>query len=651
MRRLIALIFCLALFFTCSALADASENQEIIYTYLTETLSLSRAAACGILSNIKSESGFRPEAVGDNGNAYGICQWNSRRQSLVKYCEENGFESWESLEGQLGYLAYELSNNKKSVGAYLSTIPDTAQGAYDAAWYFCVYYEIPADRYSKAETRGKNAVNTYFKHYGGSVSTYKITYNANGGSSAPAAGTKTEGLPFYVSSAAPVKAGYQLAGWSEDKNGRTTVYQGGDTFKENRDATLYAIWERSLDADTAPDAQITVNGHTYEYYSGAFSWKRAQEFAAVKGAYLASVRTSAEYSAVAQLISQADGPCWLGGKYGNGNWTWLSGESFSDEFAASHWQEGSPAAIVGASERGCLAQTPDGHWLDLASDSLEARGIVIETGAVEAESFPVYLVIVSSSLRLREGPGTEYDSLSYLYPGMYITIRETALSGSSQWGWGVTDSGSSGWCSMKSSYLTPVDWLDSATGLACRNTPEGVCLLGLTGSVSSLDIPATLGGRPVVAIARNAFTGDNAPAHINIPASVVSIEKGAFAAQTVIRGWVGSAAHLAAAADQCVFDMILPENGISGLDAVTVIEPDAFRDDALLAFADLSQSSLEIISSGAFRDCPNLSAVILPASVTSIADDAFDSGVVLVCPADSYAAAWAQAHGIATVAP
>ena len=92
LSALFLLAFLLAAHMPAPGRADTESNIQTIYTYLTENAGLNRAAACGILSNIKSESNFNPEAIGDSGNAYGICQWNSRRNSLISYCEKNGFE-------------------------------------------------------------------------------------------------------------------------------------------------------------------------------------------------------------------------------------------------------------------------------------------------------------------------------------------------------------------------------------------------------------------------------------------------------------------------------------------------------------------------------------------------------------------------------
>ena len=227
------------------ACADTSENMQIVYDYITQTLGYNRAAACGIMSNIQYESNFRPNAIGDSGAAYGICQWNSRRQSLINYCERNGFESWQDIYGQLGYLGYELENNKKKVGAYLRDVQDTAQGAYDAAYYFCVYFEIPANRYEKGVKRGSTAVTKYFAMYGGTYETYPVRYELAGGSGTVDAQTKIEGVPLTITSALPVRYGYEFMGWSLDPSGGQADFQSGDRYTLNEGATLYALWRLS----------------------------------------------------------------------------------------------------------------------------------------------------------------------------------------------------------------------------------------------------------------------------------------------------------------------------------------------------------------------------------------------------------------------
>ena len=60
-------------------------------------------------------------------------------------------------------------------------------------------------------------------------------------------------------------------------------------------------------------------------------------------------------------------------------------------------------------------------------------------------------------------------------------------------------------------------------------------------------------------------------------------------------------------------------------------------------------AGLHQIDSEAFIGLPKFDAVRIPETVTSIADDAFDSGIVVVAPAGSYAASWAAEHGFEVV--
>ncbi|MCQ4775714.1 hypothetical protein NE634_18830, partial [Lacrimispora saccharolytica] len=41
-------------------------------------------------------------------------------------------------------------------------MPDTAQGAYDAAYYWCKYYEIPANLEYNSQMRADLAMNLYY---------------------------------------------------------------------------------------------------------------------------------------------------------------------------------------------------------------------------------------------------------------------------------------------------------------------------------------------------------------------------------------------------------------------------------------------------------------------------------------------------------
>ncbi len=69
------------------------------------------------------------------------------------------------MEGQLYFLEYELNTGYSGVFNYLLSVPDTGEGAYDAAYYFCVYFEIPENKEAKGHSRGASARDSYYPIY------------------------------------------------------------------------------------------------------------------------------------------------------------------------------------------------------------------------------------------------------------------------------------------------------------------------------------------------------------------------------------------------------------------------------------------------------------------------------------------------------
>ena len=69
-----------------------------------------------------------------------------------------------------------------------------------------------------------------------------ISYNANGGSGAPASQTKTFGTTLTLTTAKPTRAGYVFNSWNTKADGSGTRYASGASYTSNTAATLYAIW-------------------------------------------------------------------------------------------------------------------------------------------------------------------------------------------------------------------------------------------------------------------------------------------------------------------------------------------------------------------------------------------------------------------------
>ncbi len=159
-RRIAAVVTAVIIAFgaagAVSVQADAYGNEWAVYEYLTGTLGFNTAAACGIMANIRCESGFAPGARSGSG-AYGLCQWmGGRKSGMQSWCRRNGFSSG-SLEGQLSYTYYELSTYYPDVLWTLQNVEESSDGAYTAGYTWCMYYERPANAGSVSDYRGSLA--------------------------------------------------------------------------------------------------------------------------------------------------------------------------------------------------------------------------------------------------------------------------------------------------------------------------------------------------------------------------------------------------------------------------------------------------------------------------------------------------------------
>lgn len=76
---------------------------------------------------------------------------------------------------------------------------------------------------------------------------FKVTYNANGGSGAPAAKEYTfaESGTFNLSSTAPTRTGYKFLGWSTSSSATSATYAAGGAYNKStaKNVTLYAVWQ------------------------------------------------------------------------------------------------------------------------------------------------------------------------------------------------------------------------------------------------------------------------------------------------------------------------------------------------------------------------------------------------------------------------
>lgn len=82
--------------------------------------------------------------------------------------------------------------------------------------------------------------------------TFTISYNANGGTGAPGAQTKTYNVALTLSATVPTRAGYDFLGWGTSASDTLPTYRYGNShevatsFTTNAATTLYAVWHESF---------------------------------------------------------------------------------------------------------------------------------------------------------------------------------------------------------------------------------------------------------------------------------------------------------------------------------------------------------------------------------------------------------------------
>lgn len=83
------------------------------------------------------------------------------------------------------------------------------------------------------------------------LASHKVTYNANGGTGAPAAQTKWYGDVLTLSSAKPTRPNYVFQGWATSSGG-AVAYQPGGRYGSDANLTLYAVWKLATKPPTIP---------------------------------------------------------------------------------------------------------------------------------------------------------------------------------------------------------------------------------------------------------------------------------------------------------------------------------------------------------------------------------------------------------------
>lgn len=107
-------------------------------------------------------------------------------------------------------------------------------------------YQISFDKLGKYSVV-VTAINKFGETYSNlrfTVGKYTVSYNSNGGVCTTTEQIKAYNTNLILSESVPTRDGYNFLGWSTDENATVAEYLPGDTYSQNADITLYAVWEK-----------------------------------------------------------------------------------------------------------------------------------------------------------------------------------------------------------------------------------------------------------------------------------------------------------------------------------------------------------------------------------------------------------------------
>ena len=102
------------------------------------------------------------------------------------------------------------------------------------------------------------------------LDTYTLTYDACGGTGAPAAQTQAIGEAVTISDVIPVREGYTFLGWTMAVQGNFVEYGAGDALSAYGNITLYAVWKRgdasleTITIEKLPACMVYLKGESLD---------------------------------------------------------------------------------------------------------------------------------------------------------------------------------------------------------------------------------------------------------------------------------------------------------------------------------------------------------------------------------------------------
>lgn len=192
---------------------------------LTKTLTISGPATIGVAMGI-----IHPDTGSNVKTIIGNTNLSQTPASYKVSYNANGGTGAPSSQTKYYGTAIKLSATKPARTGYTFAKWTTAANGTGTAY-------APGASYTA------NAAATLYAQW--TANKYTVSYNANGGTGAPAAQTKTYGQAMTITSAVPKRERYRFLGWAENKSATSAQYSAGGTYSKaiTSNVTLYAVWE------------------------------------------------------------------------------------------------------------------------------------------------------------------------------------------------------------------------------------------------------------------------------------------------------------------------------------------------------------------------------------------------------------------------
>ena len=185
---------------------------------------------------IKLSNGYYKIQHASSGRCLDVTDFSSNYKTKVSVRDDNGSaaQQWTVMRNGEGWSLISRCNG------YALDLPD---GTLMNGMELQVYPSISNDHQRWTLVRAENTV----------------SYRApEADSGVPSEQIKFYGEPLTVSADIPARKGYAFLGWAINENATSPQYQPGDSYSENSDLTLYAIWFDLSSPDGMFPAELTT---------------------------------------------------------------------------------------------------------------------------------------------------------------------------------------------------------------------------------------------------------------------------------------------------------------------------------------------------------------------------------------------------------